>query len=185
MTQHLSASVENGPDLGTKNLPRLFQLFNGTSPPPPFPFYHFILWLLEAVDAWRLVIIVSEMMYHALNDVLSLMVTDGRSASVTFSLTAYCRSAASYFKFGTMILTTVPNLAYPRSALHLMFWSSSRQVQRMLQFFHYFLSSAWDTWWGTDSWQSGVLFLQRSKLRGLGFLVRLTHVEWVTRSCDM
>lgn len=67
------------------------------------------------MDPWRLLIIVSDMMYHVLKDVLS--VTGGCSASVTFSLTGYCGSAASYFILA-VILTTVLNLAHLRSAVH-------------------------------------------------------------------
>lgn len=73
MTQHLSPSVENGPDLGWKNLFWLFHLFfpfSFFSKGFFFPFFFFILFFLplKAVDPWRLVVIASDMMYHFQRD---------------------------------------------------------------------------------------------------------------------
>lgn len=142
MTQHLSLSVENGPDLGWKNLFRLFHLFffffflNGIF----FPFAFFSPFLrLKAVDPWRLAVIASDMTTFKEIFYIGLWPDCGCSVSVTFSLTGYCRSAACDFSPGTIMLTMVLNL---RSAVDLMFGSGGRLIKLMLRFSPNFLSQS-------------------------------------------
>lgn len=66
MTQHLSVSLENGPDLGWKNLFRLRHLFNGTF---LFPFSLFLFFFFFSAPGCRAIEIylLRDMTYHTRN----------------------------------------------------------------------------------------------------------------------
>lgn len=167
MTQHLSVSAENGPDLGWKNLFRPFHLFNGTF----FPLFLLFFFLLKAVDPWRLVLIVSDMMYHTLKNMLyvglwQLQATIGLQPDVLF-----CP--------GTLMLTMVLNLANLRTCCAFNFGSRSRLTKR-LQLFSLICYQI-----GRDLWQSEFVPHRKSNLRDLWFCFWFIHVERVTGSCDV
>lgn len=108
----------------------------------PFPF---IFLLLKAVDPWRLVIIVSDMMYRVVRR--CFIYECDRHVQRFSDVYPYRRLqiCSQLCHSGTIILTTVLNLAYRRSAVHSIFGSRSRLIKRLLQFFNYFLSSTRDT----------------------------------------
>lgn len=101
-------SAENGDDLGWKNLFRLFHLFSGTFffKSPPLSFLKRFLLVLKATDPWRLVLIVGDILYHALRYTMFVCEKQIESFSHIQAIIASCFALVQFIDNGTKSSTS-------------------------------------------------------------------------------